>query len=274
MNKKRITVCLMMLYIVHTQAQEKITIEMPRLRLGIETGVDFSFGEINKPEMIRENQYYYQDGDYDFHCGFVFTNSNFGFLYFGVKPEYLLNKHFTVTAGLRFFTNKAMLHSDRDYFLWKVREDKINTDYIKIKSISQRNYYLGVPLEIRYFPNEKDYFARFYLVAGTTFGFLLASDNEIVFSNPAMEKYTPQVMEHIGKPNSFYGTFYTGAGIKLGKLDHICGRIEMHIPTFTYVNMNNELNLFTRIDPVSFGFQATLLIPIYTEHKLTYTIDN
>jgi hypothetical protein len=195
-----------------------------------------------------------------------------GFAYLGIKPEYMLSKRFTITAGIRFFTKKVMLDSDRDYFLWKIFEDEANTDYIKIKSISQRNYYLGVPLEVRFFPNDKDYFARFYIVAGTSLNFLLASKDEVLFSNIAMEKHTSQVLQYIGTPNALWGTLYGGVGVKIGKLDRPCGRIEVHAPVLTYGY--NKSNSFTNMDVAGMGFQATFLIPFATKHKLTYTVNN
>jgi len=277
-----------MLFIAHTQAQEEqtqvqneqsqtektTTIEMPRFRLGIEVGVDFLFGTINKPEQIRESQSYYYDGDYDFHCGFVADNRNFGFHYLGIKPEFLLHKKVAVTTGIRFSTNKITLNSDDKYFLWRISENETSTNYIKINSISQRNYYLGVPLEVRLFTAEKDYTVRQYFVVGTTLNFWLASNNDISFSNSAMEKYTSQLSENIGKPSFFQGVFYAGVGLKIGKMNHPCGRIEAHFPVIAYGN--SKTKSFTNIINNSWGFglQATLLIPIATGKKLTYTVDN
>jgi hypothetical protein len=272
-----------MLFVSQIQAQEEqeekrdeqkqITITIPRLRLGIEAGVNLLFGEVKKPEQIRESQSYYSDGDYDFHCGFVPQNHNFSFFYFGLKPEYMLSKRFTASVGVRFSFYTVTLHSDKDYFLWKISETETNTNYIKIKTISQRNYYLGVPLEIKYFPREKDYAVRQYFIVGTSLNFLVTSINKVVFPNPAMEKYSSEIMSQIGDPRFFQGIFYAGAGLKLGKMNNPFGYIEAHFPVVMYGN-NKSKSLATTQTAPGFEFQATLQIPFFKEHQLTYTVND
>jgi len=258
------------LFISQVQAQEQQTLTMPRLRIGIEAGVDLLFGTMNKPPQIRENKSYYSDGDYDFHCGFVRPGYEQSLFYFGVKPEYSLNKRVVVTSGLRFFAYKTSIESDRDYFLWKISEDAISTNYVKIENISQRNYCVGIPMEIRFFPNEKDYMVRHYFVLGTALNFVVFSNKDVAFSNPLMEKYSSDVLSQIGKSNSFHGLVYAGIGLKIGKMGHPFGRIEIHFPSLSFGNRNSET--FVKINPLGFGFQTTLLIPIVKKHQLTYTV--
>ena len=283
MIRSKFILLMMLLFVVQTQAQEAekqqqeskreektVVCTTPVLRLGIEVGTDISFDPINKPERIRENQSYYQDGDYDFHCGFVPEGQSISYFYFGVKPEFMFHKRFLAAAGVRFSTNSFTFNSDKDYFLWKLSENNINTHYTKINSISQKNYYFGVPLELRYFFIEKDFFVRHYILMGTTLNFLLTSNTEIAFTNPAMGKYTSQVMEYIEKPSFFQGFFYLGIGLKIGKLNNPCGRIEVHLPVASYGKTESKIiNNFFGV-----GLQATLLIPIVKEFTLTYTVEN
>ena len=270
MKNNIIVLCLISLFITHIEAQEQQTLTMPRLRLGVEAGVDFLFGTMNKPTQIRESQSYYSDGDYDFHCGFILPEYSRSFLYIGIKPEYSLNKRFTVTSGLRFFSYKTSLKSDKDYFLWKISEDETTTNYVKVENVSQKNYCVGIPLEIRFFPNEKDYPVRVYFVLGTTLNFVVSSNNDVVFSNPLMEKYSPDVLSQVGRPSSFHGIAYAGVGLKIGKMGYPFGRIEAHFPSLSYGNKDSKN--FVEIDPLGFGLQTTLLIPIVKKHQLTYTI--
>ena len=83
-----------------------------------------------------------------------------------------------------------------------------------------------------------------------------------------MEKYKSQVMEHIEEPSFFQGIIYFGVGLKIGKLNHPCGRVEAHFPVFSYgkIDPKNMKNF------VGIGLQTTFLIPIIKEHKLIYTV--
>ena len=265
-----ISVAIFLIATTATKAQEQQTLTMPRLRLGVEAGIDVLFGTINKPAQIRESRSYYFDGDYDYNCGFVSSGYDLNAFYFGIKPEYSLSKRFVITSGLRFSTYKTAIISDRDYFLWKISEDAINTNYVKIESISQRNYCIGIPLEIRFFPNEKDYIARFYVVLGTVLNFVVSSNNEVVFPNPLMEKYSSDVLSQIEKPNSFHGIAYAGLGLKIGKMEHPFGRVEVHMPSLWYGNKDSKT--FMNAETVGFGLQMTVLIPVAKKYQLTYTI--
>jgi len=252
------------------QAQEKETLTMPRLRLGVEAGLNLVYGQINKPEMIRENRSYYYAHDYDYYCGFVNAGPGLIPYIFGLKLEYVLHKRITVASGLRFNFYKATLNSDRDYFLWKVSETETSSNYVKINNISQANYYLGIPLEARFFLTEKDHAVRAYFIVGNSFNFLVASSKKVAFHNPEMEKYNSNVLEHIGNPNLFYLSFYGGFGLKFGKADYPFGNIELFFPTLHFENQNT--NTFSWFDVLGFGIRTTLQIPAFRKHKLTYTV--
>ena len=259
------------LLVTSIKAQEETTLTMPRLRLGVEAGVNYLSGQINKPEMIRESRSYYFAPDYDYHCGFVNEYPEFFSYGFGLKLEYVLHKRIAISSGLRFSFYKAALNSDRDFFLWKVSETETSANYVKISSISQTNYYLGIPLEARFFVTEKDFFARVYFIVGNSFNFLVASYNKVAFHNPEMEKYSSNVLGQIGDPNLFYGSFYGGIGLKLGKANYPFGSIELFFPAINYTR--NNVHSFVNIDAVpSFGFRTTLNIPVFRKHQLIYTI--
>ena len=275
MRKYLIVLGVFMLFVPQIQADEgdTITFAIPRLRVGVEAGVNLLFeGGINKPSQIRESRSYYSDDDYDFHCGFVLPYQNFTIFYFGIKPEYMISKRFMVSVGARFSFNKAVLNSDRDYFLWKISETETNTNYVKINSINQKNYYVGVPLEMRYFVSGKDYVVRPYFVVGTALNFLVASNSNVEFQSPTMEKYASEVLSQINEPNFFYGLFYIGAGLKIGKMNYPFGNIEAHFPIATYGNTNSD-TFVKMIGYRGLGFRMTLYIPLLKEHQLIYITD-
>jgi hypothetical protein len=261
----------MILCLLQIQAQDTIICEVPRFRIGIEAGIHGCFdGGINKPDMIRENKSYYQDEDYDYHCGFIFPEQDFGFFSFGIKAEYTLSKRFVMATGVRFSFFEAKLVSDRNYFLWKISETETGMNCAKINSISQKNYYIGIPLEIKFFPRERDYFGRQYFIFGTTFNFLVASNHAVTFINEKMNKYTSNVLEQIGTPTFFHANIYWGVGLKLGKPKYPFGTIEALFPMFT-IERPQE-GSFVRMGIVGFGFKTTLLIPTIRKHQLIYTV--
>ena len=222
--------------------------------------------------MIRENKssYYHYDYDDDYYGGFIYDEQDFFVYSIGIKPEYSVCKRLAVAMGARFSFSKVTFDSDKDYFLWKISEDESNTNYIKINDISQRNYYVGIPMEIKLFPREKDYPVRQYFIFGATLNFLVASDDDVSFQNAAMRKYTSVVLDQIGKPSNFYGNVYGGAGLKIGRTNHPFGNIEFHLPIYMFANGNP--NPFVKGGVFGMGLQTTLQIPLCSKHQLVYTV--
>ncbi|MDR1197774.1 MAG: outer membrane beta-barrel protein [Prevotellaceae bacterium] len=262
-----------LLLAVQLQAQEMEIVTMPRLRLGIEAGVVTLFGKTDRPAMIRESRSYYYDHDYDFNCGFIFDGQLFDFFYFGLKSEYSLSGRFAVAAGIRFSYGKAELDSDKDYFLWKIRENETSANYVKINSITQKSYYIGIPLEVKIFPRRTDYFVRHYFIIGTALNFRLSSTGDVSFQNVQMEKYASDIVAQLGQPGNFQGYLYAGFGLKIGRTNHPFGDIEFHFPVYLYGS--DRLNSFTKAkDTVGFGARTTLHIPIFTKRRLAYKTNN
>jgi len=261
------------LFLMQIQAQTEITYSIPQWRLGIEAGVNPFFGSISffQPN-IRDSRAYFIDNDSDYYGGIMSWGGKVCPSFsFGLKPEYLIKKRLTLAAGIRFNFFTATLYSDRDFFLWKLSETETSAHYAKVKNISQKNYYLEIPLEVKLFPREKDYAVRQYFVFGAAFNFLVASQKEVQFLNPKMEKYRSNVLDQIGKPNLFQGSFYAGAGLKFGKLNHPCGNIEIHFPVVMYGNGKKETFAKT-VNAPGIRIQTILQIPMSKKHILTYTV--
>jgi hypothetical protein len=271
MKKSTVFLMFFVLLLINIQAQEEFNYEMPRLHLGIELGVNPMFGSINSPSQIRQSQSYYHDVDYDYYCGFVSSQyQDVTAFSFGIKPEYIIQKRLALATGLRLIYCKPILYSDKDYFLWKTNETETSVNYVKIKDISQKNFYLEIPFEVRLFPREKDYIFRQYFVFGTSFTFLLSSTGNVQFQNPNMEKYTSKVLEYIGPPNLFQASIYAGVGIKLGRMKYPFGNVEVHFPTFTFCKAKH--NSFTEIGFFGIRFFTTLNIPVNRKQQLSYTV--
>jgi hypothetical protein len=271
MKKIIILLMLFVLLIAKIQAQEEFIYEIPRLHLGIEIGVNPLFGTLNSLAQIRQSQAYYRDTDYDYYCGFVSPQyQEVTAFSFGIKPEYLLKKRLALATGIRLHFCNSLLYSDRDCFLWKISETETSTNYVKIQNISQKNFYLELPLEVRLFPREKDYIVRHYFVFGAGFNFLVASISNIEFQNPKMEKYASKVLEYVGPPNFFQASVYAGIGLKFSRMRYPFGNIEIHFPTLTFFKAKQ--GSFVETSVLSIRFFTTLNIPVNRKQQLTYTV--
>ena len=277
MKRNIIISCIIFLFVVHIQAQTEEIFAIPRLRLGVELGLNNLFVKANKLPMIRENHsYYHYYDDYDYYGGFIPDGKNFTSCYLGVKPEYLVHKRVAVAAGVRFSFNKVVYDSDRDYFLWKLSEsaDGTQTNYVKIRNITQRNYYVSIPMEVKFFPREIDYPVRHYFVFGTAFNFRVTSNEEVSFKNSAMEKHESEVSDQIKGSSNFYGNLYLGFGIKIGKSTHPCGNIEFHAPLCVFYANDKPNSLVKMRDAIGSGLQLTFQLPLCKQHQLSYTVIN
>ncbi|MDR3128735.1 MAG: hypothetical protein LBU03_00550, partial [Tannerellaceae bacterium] len=142
----------------------------PQWKLAIEYGVNEFFGNFDRPAQIRqsggsdEDGYGYSSG-YGYGSGFDIyglhynTGRNDGHTlrcsYIGLKPEvFFMDGQLGVAAGLRWYRTDSELRNDRT-LLWRV-EDGLRTDYFRVESIERDFHLLGVPLEVRFFPEQID----------------------------------------------------------------------------------------------------------------------
>ena len=267
--------CLIVLFVAQIQAQEKTA----QFHLGLETGFNVFTGQTNKPDMIRENRslynYYKNYDNYDDYgdYGYIYDFQNVFFTHFGVKPEFRLSKYnrFTGAMGIRYSMSISTLNSDGSYFFWKINETETSANYVRIKSITKKNHYIGIPLEIRFFPRKKESFVRHYFVFGKSFNFLIASENDISFVDIEMGKYTSNVKEYLEKPRLFQGNISAGVGLKIGKTNRPHIRVEFYLPAVAYGK--GKINSFSKSSVLAgMGMFASLQIPIlYSKEQSTIT---
>ncbi|MDR1652369.1 MAG: outer membrane beta-barrel protein [Prevotellaceae bacterium] len=271
MKKKKI-LTLILFAPLALAAQVQHTHEYSRLRWGIEVGFEAFSGDAITIPQIRESRSGYYGPEYisDFdlyYCGFMFPKYDYTRYFVGFKPEYSLNHHFAVAAGLRFAYNNSVFNSDRDYFLWKVKEEGLTTNYVRVTSVTQNNFYVGIPLELKIFTSRSDLRVRQYFKTGFVFNALVTSDLNVNFEDAAMAKYGEQISRQVKKPARFGAQAIFGVGLKLGRMNHPFGNIEFQIP----VNLLNKqrASSFIYQPSVSFAMVATINIPA-GKQKLSY----
>jgi len=252
-------------------AQNERTSVHRNLKLAFEFGVNVMSCELAKPEQIRENhylRYYYRDSYYSDYGSFG-DYGNLQTLNFGVKPEiFVFYNRIGIASGLRFTYVETKLSSDRSDYLWKLREDGLNTYYVQIKDIRQKNYLLGIPLEVRFFPNKRELPFQQYVKLGASFNYRIHHDTKVNFARFTMEKYNDEVHNQLPDINNTFSAFVFGAvGFKIGRYKEgkmkPWGNIEFQFP---YVMVTKNTFAFAgRYDIDEFpgvGFQMSLQIPI------------
>ena len=241
-------------------AQDQQTPNHNNLKLAFEFGANEMDCELIKPEQIRENR----SAGYSNNLGNSLSTT-----YFGVKPEYfLMNNRLGIASGLRLTIASSKLVSDRDDFLWRAREEGLTTDYVRIDGINHKSYLLGIPIEVRIFPNKREAPFQHYFKIGASANFLIHTENEVNFTNKAMKKYDGLVQNQLSENGNAISAFFFGAiGFKIGKYQEgrwaPWGNIEFHLP---YLLLTEKSITFAgKSDFFNFpgvGFQCSFEVPI------------
>jgi len=232
--------------------------------VGFETGFYNFESMFKKMDFIREgaSEYDYW-GDY--------TNDlegSFASYYAGVKLEKdVLKNRLSVITGLRFSrftTHLGDTDSSEGAFMYLLySEDGTTTEFLKANGIIQRSDYLGVPLEVKFFPKHKHLPFRSYFKLGAVVNFHLLSQNEIVFSSTTMDQYEDGMAKRIKDPDSFNSIAYAAVGFQIGVEDKPFVTIELNCPTFT---LTPDAFTFTRPD-FGVGLQFSFHVPINANLK-------
>ncbi|MDR1866243.1 MAG: outer membrane beta-barrel protein [Bacteroidales bacterium] len=217
---------MLMIPFIAAQAREK---ETSRLRAGIEIGFAGIFGEIKLSDRMRESKSAFPlDGA---HCGLPETNQAINGFRTGVKAEYFTrNNRIGLATGLLFEQYSAAVHANGDYFFWQLHQEGLNTYYIRIKNMAQKNFYLGVPVEFRYLPYKRELPVRIYFKLGGTFACKLFTKNEFRFYDPSMKHYEATVLRQMDKPSHFIAYIYPAVGLKIGRRMNPRINVEINIP--------------------------------------------
>jgi len=247
-------------------AQDEQISERHNVKIAFEFGMNILSCELAKPEQIRENHYshYYYRDEYYYDYGLWRDNSNLWTSYFGVKPEFFVFKNrIGIASGLRFTFTRSELVSDRNDFLWKLREEGLNTYYVQMKDIRQDNYLLTIPLEVRYFTYRRELPVQHYVKLGASFNYRIKADTKVNFANQNLNKYNDVVKNQLPDINNvFSSVIFVATGLKIGRYKEgkkiPWGNLEVQIP----VILTN--NSFAFVGEYGFGggFQLSFQVPI------------
>jgi hypothetical protein len=228
------------------------------IRIGFEVGADSYFSDIKKPALLREFNSGLGEGNGVFYTDADQTFSSTGL---GIKPEFFFGKNrWGISTGLRFSRYLTTLEPYHDLFYWMVGQEDLLTDYLTIRKFSQKSYYLGVPLEMRFFANRRDLPFQIYFKIGSTFNYRLSTNNEVVFKE-AMDKYASAVDREIGEPDRFHVFVYPAFGFKIGRFRTGYSpwfNLEFHVPGML---LQSNVSSFSK-SKMGLGASLTVQIPL------------
>lgn len=225
-----------------------------------EIGYIYPQGTIKESVSVRQNiSYYYVN---QFSNGFI--SSTTSGLLAGVRYEYYLPKIKSgFSTGLRLIGMNIEISgytsNSSDFFYLRYSMQDSDTKFARVKSLTEDYYLLSVPLEIKVVPFQyKD--LSFFAMAGLEYSIInLKKGTDIMFQDENMNAHKDLILNRISSPTGrSYSTFYSSAGLKLGKEGKPNYAFDVMLPSLLLTKNN-----FYLIDVDSFGgFRLSVQFPI------------
>jgi hypothetical protein len=213
--------------------------DLKKLSLSFYGGAKILSPSLNEDWPIRQDVSYGYYGD-EFNAQ---VNLNGDIAYFGVSPEYLINKNWSVGSGLRFSRYlSSIIKDDYDrggFFFLRVSQEDERTDFARIKAIKENSNYIGIPWEVKYTPLVLRYF-DLHAKLTVELAYRLNTHTDIEFKDEAMKAYQKDVLRDIGvKANPWFSTTSLSAGARLKLSKQVYFSCDWVAPAF-YITKNNS----------------------------------
>lgn len=227
--------------------------------IGLEGGITSIQSEMPDVDFIRGEIPLYSSG-YSINSLTSLTHRSF----MGIKTEVITaNNKFGISGGLRYSRMTSSIGKDTywgsgtDFFYWLYDQNGVNTEYMKVKEVVHTYDYVGIPLEIRFFPFRPRLF-RVYFKVGAEFNYRINEETDIVFHNTSMEPYQEALASGIKHPNAFSSALYGAAGIRMGREGKPTVSFEVCAP---YVFITSETSTLVK-QTAGAGVQLNIQIPV------------
>lgn len=205
--------------------------------------------ELSGKENLRKQ------GDNDIYCCFDFGgDAHVRHTYIEVKPEFMINRVFSVDAGVR-FTHSFGETTSTNNLMWKVKEEGVNTYYVTTDRLTQHAYYLGIPIGIRAAFADLDRVSPF-IKAGVAVNFKVGSHNNARFNDSRFNEYEEQIKQYMGRPKAVALPIYISGGIQCGPSGMI--NVELMCPYF--MKYSNTFSM-CKLKESGFGLSLGVRIP-------------
>lgn len=227
--------------------------------IGVESGIDFLSSTIPDYDFIRGDITYYGAEVSESHLSGFFQK-----WYTGVNFEIRSNNEkFGLLGGLRYISTNSSLgknsywESSSDYFLLLLEQDGTSTQFLRVNEINNTVNYVGIPIEIRFFPTRPRLF-QLYFKAAIEFNSLINFDSEVIFETDEMVVYETEVLNKFDDPDDFYSIGYAGVGFNLNIKNRFMVNFEATVPSIVLYSYSTGI-----IEPeFGGGFRLCIQIPL------------
>jgi hypothetical protein len=228
--------------------------------LHLESGFIFPGGNIRESLAIRQNissWHVHQPAG-----GNVFADS-YG-LVGGLRCEYFSSLLMSgISTGVRFIRYNTMItgysSTISDFFYLRYSMGGSDTKFARVKSLTETNNYINIPVELKFIPLQFDAFGLF-IKAGAEFSLTnLKKATDIEFQESAMEIHREDVLNAIMiATNMNYSTLYGSIGLTIGQTGRPNYIIEAYLPSMFLTGDN-----FTLTETNSFqGLMFSVILPL------------
>ncbi len=249
MKKLLVWVALLAAFHFPSFAQEGESSDGLKVNLGVACG--FSFNEMNE---VNLKNFMYRGSD-----EVLATYSSW---YLEFISDFLPGREqISFSTGLRFTNRYAEVDKPWEHMFWLVNEEEKVSDYITLRSFSQRNCYLGIPLNFRVFFNTQERWVRPYLRLEGCFDFKVATVNRMdIYNNHMSHLYKERIEEELGEPKNLQISAASAIGVRINcrkfyvSPELVLPRFEMSDSPISFVDSNQ---LF-----VSAGMKISFTFPV------------
>jgi hypothetical protein len=256
MNLKNILIFLTFFSVFN--AEKALSQDIKTKFIGLETGINFvSCWAEEKPYMRSSLPAY--GGGYLAETIHGIMNISTGGL---MVEKHFFGEKLGVSVGAKYsriFSSvgkQSYYSATTEYFYLLYNQTAESTEYLKVKEITEKTDYVGVPVEIRIFPfNQKK--NRLYYKVGFDFNYNINTKHDVIFYDSDMEIYQDGVSKIAGEPNTYFTSLYLAAGVSFGKINTPRVNFEIYFPGFLLSEKTSTL-----VEPtVGKGFQLTIQLP-------------
>jgi len=226
----------------------------------LETGYIYPVGSIKETVAIRQNiSSYFVNQSSD---GEILSETS-GFQ-FGLKYEYFYSRFKTgISAGMRYTGFRTDISgfsaSNADFFYLRYSMEGTDTKFARVKSISEVNNFISIPLEIRVVPLRYRNIALFFRAGAEYSRFNLKKGTDIEFQDKAMEVNEAGILENIGaSTNKNYASLYGSVGVQCGKENKANYLFEIFLPSYFLTDQNFAMSDVDYFE----GFKFSVQIPL------------
>lgn len=228
--------------------------------LHLDAGFLFPSGTIKEDIAVRQNISHY----YTSHSSQGYVSAETSVFTTSVRWEFYNSRLLTgISSGLKFtgFNTEISGYTTRNTDFFYLRYNMIDSDtrFARVKSITETNNFISVPIELRIIPlhyREMSLFVR----AGIEFSLLnIKHTTDIDFHNDNMEVHKESILSLLSTtPDKFYSTVYSSAGFVYTQENKPNFMFELILPVHIISKNNFAL---TEIDNMA-GFKLSVQIPV------------